>query len=235
MEDNEAIALPRLQRLWRYYRNALAEPSSGGGSSGPPAQRAGLPKRLLDVVQLQRDDRFKREVVIENDIAWRIHTLVDFMFPAAPRIISKASDLRVRTEIESLLSAIIEANGGIALWQNAALLGSVYGHVDFLLDCDALSDVSPGAAPSKPSFADLVDRIRSSVFIETVEAPRAIPLLSRHDYRVLDAYILHFQQPVNDVEHDTMLRRLSRALRLTNASGAPGSRRSSAALTQLIS
>ena len=232
IDEHETIALPRLQRLWRYYRNALADPSPAGGSSGPPAQRAGLPKRLLDVVQLQRDDRFKREIVIENDIAWRIHTLVDFMFPSAPRIISNAGDPQTKSQIETLLNAIIESNGGIALWQNAALLGSVYGHVDFLIDCEQLASVSPGVAPSKPFFADLVDRVRSSVLIETVEAPRAIPLLSRHDYRVLDAYILHFQQPVNDVEHDTVLRRLSRALRLTSSTG---NRRSSVTITQIIS
>src|SRR5215210_4583559 len=79
--DHETVVRPRMQRLWSYYRNALAEPNAQGGSSGPPAQKAGLPRRLIDVVQLHRDDRFTREIVIENDIAWRIHTLVDFMFP----------------------------------------------------------------------------------------------------------------------------------------------------------
>lgn len=222
--EHEAVTLPRLQRLWRYYRNPLAEPTESGGSNGPPAQRAGLPSRLIETISLNRDDRFKREIVIENDIAWRIHTLVDFMFPSAPKLISKAADASKRREIESILSAVIEANGGPALWQNAALLGSVYGHIDFMLDCNFrqrrlnasdpnhASAPSPGVAPSKPSFADLIERIGSSLFIETVEAPRAIPLLNRHDYRVLDAYILHFEQPINEVEQEGWLSRLTRAV-----------------------
>jgi hypothetical protein len=226
IDEHESMVLPRLLRLWRYYRNALAEPSESGGSSGPPAQRAGLPRRLLDIKQLHRDDRFKREIVIENDIAWRIHTLVDFMFPAAPRIVSRAADPRKRAEVESLLDGIIEFNGGVALWQNAALLGSVYGHVDFMIDCT----FSPGSAPSKP-LLNSHDRIRSSVLIETVEAPRAIPLINRHDYRVLDAYILHYRQPIHDIEQEGWLSRLSRAIRKPAHSNGWASRAQRASVT----
>src|SRR5436190_20801360 len=75
IDEHESITLPRLERLWRYYRNPLAEPDLNGGSSGPPAQHVGLPERLLNIIQLHRDDRFTREIVIENDIGWRIHTL----------------------------------------------------------------------------------------------------------------------------------------------------------------
>lgn len=46
IDEHERRTLPRLQRLWRYYRNTLAEPGDAGGSSGPPAQRVGLPSRL---------------------------------------------------------------------------------------------------------------------------------------------------------------------------------------------
>ena len=231
LDDHQTAALPRLERLWRYYRNALAEPSEAGGSDGPPAQRAGLPSRLIGI-ELQRDDRFQREIVIENDIAWRIHTLVDFMFPAPPRIISSANDPTKRSEIELLLESIIEANGGIALWQNAALLGSVYGHVDFIVNCENLARLamrtpdsqSGGAAasprtssrgaPSKPiPLTALIEQLRSAISIETVEAPRAIPLLSRHDYRVIDAYILHYQQPSNEVQSQGgLLARITRAV-----------------------
>lgn len=249
IDEHESITLPRLERLWKYYRNHLAEPNDQGGSSGPPAQRAGLPRRLLDIVQLHRDDRFGREIVIENDIAWRIHTLIDFMFPEAPRILSQAADPQKREQINAILDAVIGANGGIALWHNAALLGSVYGQVDFLLDFDALSSpglgrgsrndhdgstetetlpglkaglntTSPGATPSETSshFSDLLQHIGSLIQIETIEAPRAIPLLNRHDYRVLDAYILHYEQAVNDVRRrETMLDRIARTLRLSRA------------------
>jgi len=249
ISEHECFTLRQLQRLWCYYRNALAEPTNLGGSSGPPAQKVGLPARLVEIKQLQRDDRFKREIVIENDIAWRIHTLVDFMFPAGPRIISKAGDPEQRRQIETILNAIIDFNGGISLWQNAALLGSVYGYVDFLIDCESLnahvrsrSSGSPGTAPSKPIFDDLIETIRSSILIETVEAPRAIPLLNRHDYRVLDAYILHFRQPVNDVQRQTMLDRISRALRSwtnragdCNSSAIAGARRAGVTVTEIHS
>ena len=223
--EHEAVRLPSLQRLWGYYRNALAEPDGFGGSNGAPAQAVGLPPRLAGRRRPGQDDRIRRETVIENDIAWRIHTLVDFMIPEAPKLISKAADPRLRGEIEPLLEAIISANGGVALWQNAALLASVYGSVEFLLNCDGLSSLrrsdaaspatsrprpdQPGAVPSKPSVLDLAARAAPHMSIETVEAPRAIPLLNRSDFRRLDAYILHYRQPVNDVKRPTMFSRLS--------------------------
>jgi hypothetical protein len=252
IDEHETIALPRLMRLWRYYRNALAEPTMNGGSTGAPAQRSGLPPRLISESEdLQPEPRFRREIVIENDIAWRIHALVDFMFPAAPRIVSQARGER-QQEIQTILNAIFDANGGIALWQNAALLGSVYGHIDFLINCNGLSAISgrrsaladsrslnadrstpPGVAPSKPSFEDLIDRIRSTVLIETIEAPRAISLLNRNDYRVLDAYIVHFAQPVHDVDEDGWLTRLMRAMRRGNS--YISTRRASVTITEIHS
>ena len=224
LAEHESIALPRLSRMWNYYRNALAEPNGSGGSIDSPYQKVGLPKRLLDKQALVRDDRFQREIVIENDIAWRIHTLVDFMFPAAPKIISQAGSSELRGEIEAILDAVFDANGGISLWQNAALLGSVYGHVDFLLNTESLQRIqkrdrfqgadreSSGEAPSKNSFQDFLSQVGPLIIIETVEAPRAIPLLNRADYRALDAYIIHFRQPVNHVERSGTLQRLTRRI-----------------------
>ncbi|MDY7110266.1 MAG: phage portal protein [Planctomycetota bacterium] len=225
--EHEAIRLPRLQRLWQYYRNALAEPNAAGGSSGAPAQVVGLPTRLTRGRTPALDDRIRRETVIENDIAWRIHTLVDFMIPEAPKIVSRAADAKVRGEVETLLEAIISAAGGVALWQDAALLASVFGGVEFLLQCDELAALRPrrapaaaggdgpsppGAVPSSPSIPDLAARAASHLSLETVEAPRAIPLLNRSDYRLLDAYILHYRQPVNDVKRPGLFSRLSRGI-----------------------
>ncbi|UCD74698.1 MAG: phage portal protein [Phycisphaerales bacterium] len=237
IEEHETIHLPRLQRLWNYYRNALAEPDDSGGSTGAPAQSAGLPARLTEPRGLDQDERQIRQVVIENDIAWRVHTLVDFMFPAAPKIASTAADPQARAEIEQLLETILEANGGVALWQDAALLGSVFGHVDFLLDCAGLGTVplqrrSTGAAPSKPPLDDLADRVGSKVAIETVEAPRAIPLLNGADYRALDAYIIHYRKPVNEVQRPSMLARLSRAV---TGRGLPSGQRASVTVTEIHS
>ncbi len=222
IDEHETVRLPRMHRLWSYYRNNLAEPDSSGGSSGSPAQAVGLPRRLWDDHQPTQDDRIEREVVIENDIAWRINTLVDFMFPDAPKLISRAGEARVRDEVETLINTIIAANGGVGLWQTAALLSAVYGSVDFLINCDGLATMrpgsrgdsatqipgAPGGAPSKPTIGELATRVASHLSIETVEAPRAIPLLNRSDYRRLDAIILHYRQPVNDVKRPSMFRRL---------------------------
>jgi len=185
LDEHERFALPRLERLWGYYRNHLAEPTVEGGSTAPPAQRVGLPSRLRNEIAgdqtgvLVRDDRSRREIVIENDIGWRIHTLVDFMFPSAPKLISTARDAGKRKAIEAALHA---AMGDLELWQNAALLGSVYGHVDFLVD--AVAD--------------------GGVAIHTIEAPRIIGVLNPRDYRVLDAVILHWTQPTNQIKSDRM-------------------------------
>ena len=243
LAEHEAVAVPRLARLWNYYRNALAEPAATGASTEAPFQKVGLPPRLHNSPRLVRDDRFQREIVIENDIAWRIHTLVDFMFPAPPRLRSRADDPRKRAEIESVLGEIIEANGGNALWQDSALLGAVYGHVDFLLDSSRLASLprrsasaasgpSPGAAPSSPAFRDLLERISDAVVIETIEAPRAIPLLNAADYRELDAYIMHIEQPVHGVEQDSLLRRLTR--RLVSA-GLERGKRATVTVTEIFS
>jgi hypothetical protein len=235
--EHEHARLPRLQRLWSYYRNALASPDAAGGSGGPPAQHVGLPARLTGKRKPRDDDRFAREIVIENDVAWRVNTLVDFMFPEPPKLISRAADPTTRLEIEALLAAIIDANGGVALWQTAAMLASVHGSVDFLIAVESLphgaaphnratrpgraSDgASPGEVPSNPSIADVAARVAPQVSIETVEAPRAIPILNRDDYRRLDGHVLHFEQPVNDVRQASMFNRISR--RVLGRTGTAG-------------
>ncbi len=173
--------------------------------------------------------------MIENDIAWRIHTLVDFMFPEPPRIVSKAEDPTLRLAIETILARVIETSGGIALWQNAALLGSVYGHVDLLLHTHALANLSPvvgtsapsstsaidtasgraRSVPSEPSHtASLADHIGRLVSIETVEAPRAVALVNADDYTAADAFIIHYEQPTHDISRQSMWQRVGRRLAL---------------------
>lgn len=262
IEEHETITLPRLKRLWSYYRNALAEPNERGGSLGAPAQAAGLPPRFIGSIDLELEEREDREIVIENDIAWRIQTLVDFMFPEAPKLISRAADPARAALIESILEAVFSANGGDSLWQDAALLGAVYGHVDFLIGCDALAaakpwrhEGNPGArregsagigpragATSSPAFMppslhdmeeDIVRPARQ-LTVEIVEPPRAIPLLNRADYRIIDAYIIHYRQFTNEVDHGGWLARLSRAMRSRRGAGQ-GTRRATVAITEIIS
>ncbi len=253
--EHESITLPRLRRLWSYFRNALSEPTPSGGSTGAPAQAAGLPLRLQNPSTLEGEDEtsLRKEVVIENDIAWRIHTLVDFMFPESPTIRSTAPDVRRASEIEGVLNAVFKANGATALWQDAALLGSVYGHVDFLLNCRELDRIgaagrrsnatsrrqgdtelgnSNAGATSHPATSGLSpEAIASRLVIEAIEPTRAIPLLNHSDYRRLDAYILHFQQLVNEADRSGLLARLSRAMR----SGSSAPRRGSITITEIIS
>ncbi|MFW6059628.1 MAG: hypothetical protein ACODAQ_05570, partial [Phycisphaeraceae bacterium] len=76
--------LPRYERLWRYYRNPADE------QTAQLAQAAGLPPRLRSGGE--RGDRPPREQVIENDIAWRLHAMVDFMFGRPVSLQSLAPD-----------------------------------------------------------------------------------------------------------------------------------------------
>ncbi|MCA9291546.1 MAG: phage portal protein [Phycisphaerales bacterium] len=231
VSEHEARTLPRLRRLWNYYRNALAEPSSGGGSKGPPAQWVGLPSRLKSVGTTLDDDRQRREIVIENDIAWRVHTLVDFMFPAAPEIVSTAATAPRRERIESILRAVFEASGSANLWQDAALLGGVYGYVDVLVDPSGLEGV---VRRRDRVDADLATRIGAAMRLEIVEPPRAIPLVSRDDYRRLDAYIIHYRRPDHQVTSagSGVLARMARVLQ-SGAAGGP--RRGTVLVTEIHS
>lgn len=135
--DRHAAALPKLRLLWSYYRNPMEH--RGGWSATAVSSRGwrlsqerGLPGRLLGAASGggTGDDRSRarKEIVIENDIAWRIHTMVDFMFGQRVRIASTARDPALRARIDAVLEAVWEASGGIALMQDMALLGNVYGH-----------------------------------------------------------------------------------------------------------
>jgi len=187
---HDSRTVPRLQRLWTYFRNPLGEAGADGRTGAPPAQSAGLPDRL----RVSADDAgLSREVVIENDIAWRIHTLVDFMFPRPPVIVSTASDAVRRDAIDDVLRAVFEANGQASLWHNAALLGSVYGFVDFLVHARLATRTGDSVA----------SKAASMIRIDTVEAPRTVPILARNDYRAIDGYVVHYER--DDVVTPTSL------------------------------
>ena len=162
--------LPMQARRWRYYRN----PSVPGRSGACPAQAQGLPERL------QPAEGRSREIVIENDIAWRVHTLVDFMFGKPLELTPQVSDPQRADAIRRFLRAVIEVNGGVNLFQDAAVLGTVFGHVDLLLRVR-------GGGPF--NLADPVDAA-SRFVIEPVDARRGIPVLADDDYRRLTGYAL---------------------------------------------
>lgn len=179
-----ASTMPRLQRLWNYYRN----PSTSGGGITPArlAQEAGLPSRVTgNITAPTHDDRVptRREVVVENDIAWRIHTLVDFMFGKPLAILSTAADATRRDLIQQTLERIFEQSGGIGFLQDIALLGHVYGSIDIVIT------VNP-AITSAGATAD-PETLASFISLELVEPTRAVPQLESTDYRRLRAFAVH--------------------------------------------
>lgn len=186
ISEHRRRTLAALEQLWAYYRNPLELVSASGTARAGwyrQAQETGLPVRIRG----RRDaapgtERGRREVVIENDIAWRIQTMVDFMFGRPVRFESLADDAPTRAAVESVLERVWEASGGIALMQDAALLAHVFGHVDLLLRIDA-DRLGPGAEPHA-AFA-----------IEPVDPRRGVPMVSPDDYRVLDAYAVHAEGP----------------------------------------
>lgn len=218
LHEHEASTKPRLQRLWMYFRNTLepaGQPGShpldntqhahqGRGGWYRLAQEAGLPARLLGT-DPEVDDRMarRREVVIENDIAWRIHTMVDFMFGRPVKIRSHADEQTTANQIEAILDAVWDASGGVAMLQDAALLGHVYGHVDLVVRIDepALLALRPDAPPH---------RIAEAIRIEPVEPTRAVPMLDPDDYRRILAFVIHHQRPLNEPAPAPFHRRLTR-------------------------
>ena len=234
LDEHRTATLPRLNRWWAYFRNADRGAgagwgpvdSSGGGGSKGLAQEAGLPARLTGraATGATVDDRasVRREIVIENDIAWRVQTMVDFMFGKPVRIVSTARDAGLRAVIERALDAMWEASGGISLLQDTALLGHVHGHVDLLLRTDALAGGRPAGE------AGVIERAES-LRIEVIEPTRGIPILDPSDYRVIRAYVIHFERAMNEAEREGPARRLVRS-----AIGARRSRRV-AGVTEIVS
>jgi len=230
----------RHNRLWNYFRNPLV-PAVGavGGAlninSRPyvQAQEVGLPARITGMSHSQTGsqpmtDVQRKEVVIENDIAWRVNTMVDFLFGRAVTIRSLAGRPDQAAAINSVVSAMFAANGGIAFFQELALLGAVYGFVDIALRVPADQPVGRFSRLSRPSVVPATDPSSAQVAgrpdlngkgddeqpnqqaaadsgrteggptrpnmlaraiamaqalqLETVEAPRVLPVLDDNDY-----------------------------------------------------
>ncbi len=208
LAEHEAVASPGLSRLWDYYRNPRRDRLGTGSPSDRGyrlAQEAGLPARLRGGAGaglgagIMRDDRnANAEVVIENDIAWRVDAMVDFVFGKPVTILSTARDEELRTRIERVLDAVWENSGGIQLLQDMALLSGVYGFVDLVVRAEGVFE-GEAAAGEPTSDADAVVARAASVRIELVEAPRAVPVLDPGDYRRLDGYIIRSRQVKNQV------------------------------------
>jgi hypothetical protein len=219
---------PRFVRLWNYYQNpmrACGVRSDGQGSDRPyrQGQEWGLPSRITGlrrgcVVGAGQviDGVARKEVVVENDIGWRVDTMVDYLFGKGITLNSAAPEASRREEIGELLRLILSHNGGILFLQQMALIGCVYGFVDVLvkLDLEAGGDeVDPagfsgvqdlGEAPVGGEENRAGDgatqlgggrlsgremrRVARMIRLEIVEPARALPFLSREDWQKLEAY-----------------------------------------------
>ncbi len=218
LDEHAAAALPRLDKLWTYYRNPLKAVGAGplpwlGNADSSTrgwyrqAQEIGLPARIVGRAGLAMDDRAqaRREVVIENDIAWRVQAMVDFMFGKPVTLLSTARDENLRRTIEKILDTVWERSGGIGLLQDMALLGHVYGHVDLLLRIDPalavekMSITLPDAGSSTLDEA-AITRAAEAFTLEVIEPTRGVPIADPADYRRLVAYVLRFDRQQNSID-----------------------------------
>ncbi len=197
LTEHKTVTLPRLERLWDYYRNPMHTLSEAEirGRWYSLGQEQGLPRRFQN--SERPSDQSPREVVIENDIAWRIHALVDFMFGKGVTIQSTAADATRATIIERFLRDVFDRAGGAQFFQDLALLGAVYGYTDVLVRVSPTGDAS---------------RAAEAFSLDLVEAPRAVPLLRCDDYRQLDAYVVHYRRLTHEVESGGLFTRLRRRM-----------------------
>jgi len=183
-----------LGTLWDYYRNPLtARPPSRSGRPYALAQQRGLPLRLSNpaAVGANTDDRAgPREIVIENDIAWRIGAMIDFLVGKPVRIVSAARDGRQARLIERIIESVFERSGGLAMLLEAALLGHVYGWVDLLVqttDRDGSGQALDGADDPLEA-AELLT-------VTPVDPARAAPITDPGDWRRLEGYAVIAPRP----------------------------------------
>ena len=221
------------QRLWSYYKNELTmlgvglpEVPRGGNwvASARPyfqAQEFGLPTRITGLSHLgyggtgvPEPETSRKEVVIENDIGWRIDTGVHFLAGRPVGMESLALRPEDARRIEAVLGAVWSSSGGLALLQETALLGAVYGFVDLVIRVrpdsgDAATDGArdEGGGNSGDGRAVALQAGRA-VSIEAIEAPRILPLLSEDDYRRLRLWIQVYRKETNRLAGGGLLDRL---------------------------
>lgn len=253
VEEQWPVLSRQFGRLWEYYQNSRTEAGIGGervGDSGRAyvqAQEVGLPARItgrmyagVDAAGFGRPagQIERKEVVIENDIAWRINAMVDFLFGRGVEILSAAEGENRRRDIESILKTVFEANGGAVFFQDLAVLGSVYGFVDCVVRYGGAA-LRPGSGQasviqgtseviSESTSINSTLRAAGGIALELIEADRALPILEEHDYKRIRYYVQHFVQTQNAVESEGGF-----AGRLLGGRGA-GYSRSTVAVTEVL-
>ncbi|MHC4243651.1 MAG: phage portal protein [Planctomycetota bacterium] len=230
------------EKLWEYYANPRME-MSGTGARGQKisesgrcyvqAQEYGLPVRITGLIHSGQIGVFgarnardvqRKEVVIENDVAWRVNAAVDFLFGKPISFVSKSPDGHKCAEIERF-------------FQDMAVLGSVYGFVDCfvrpgeeIIECISSSSQTHSPACGKTGALEDVLRLVQTIDLELIEAPRALPVLDENDYKKTRYYVQHFYQKKNSLSKKSSF--LSRIL----SSGKQGSKsRQIVAVTEVTS
>ncbi len=214
-EENE-----ELERWHGYYRNparrvGTVDAAGASQTTRRLAQESGLPARVTGMHRhgLADDRSFgRREVVIENDIAWRVQVMIDFLFGKMPLLVSAAGQEDTREIVESMIDAAWDASGGLETLQDAALMAHVFGHVDLVVRVDEValraagrraSRVRAGSGSGSSSHRALVELAAEAgraFRIEAVDPRRSVPVLDPDDYRVLEGYVIHYERESNGVE-----------------------------------
>ncbi len=209
--------------LWDYYANPKVETNGTGAANRKvnesgrcyvQAQEFGLPARITGMVHTAQAGIFgarpvnevqRKEVVIENDITWRVNAAVDFLFGKPVTIVSKSPDQPKSAEIQSILKALFAANGDIGFFQDMAVLGSVYGFVDCFVRpgdkiIERVTSSSSQILSTDRRYAGSIDDVlqfAQTIDLELIEAPRALPVLEENDYKKIRYYMQHFGQKKN--------------------------------------
>ncbi|AQT67118.1 Phage portal protein, SPP1 Gp6-like [Anaerohalosphaera lusitana] len=243
-------------RLWEYYNNPMYDIGTAGIAEAKQndasknyvqGQEYGLPPRITGMSYSGAGNGLvgkrvggieRKEVVIENDIAWRINAMVDFLFGKGIDFVSKASEPTKRRELEQIIKTVFAANGAAGFFQDMAVLGSVYGFVDcvvrpgteVLQKAQGLNGggraTSSNSTSTFTSFSSILESA-SGIGLELIEAPRALPVLDENDYRKIEFYVQNFYQQKNAVdEHSGFWKMLG--------GGTDGRKRDRAMVTEVI-
>jgi hypothetical protein len=232
-------------KLWDYYQNPMYSPLglsavdsklNESAKTYIQAQEMGLPVRITGIKRTQASgitggravaDVERKEVVIENDIGWRVNAMVDFLFGKGVDIVSRAADKNRRAEIDKIIKQVFNSNGGVRFFQDMAVLGAVYGFVDCIVrPGEKIFEISN--LKSQINFNQAMELV-GDCSLELIEAQRALPVLDEKDYRKINFYIQHFIEQKNDISSEgNFLRRLL-SPQISNAS------RRTTAVTEILS
>lgn len=187
-------------KMWEYYQNNTKAKFTDDGRKYVQSQELGLPSRITGFSGDNKiADIERKEVVVENDIAWRINAFVDFLFGKKISFMSQSRNVEKRTELEKILNSVFDANGGVGFFQDMAVLGGVYGFVDCLIR-PGETFLQKANTNNSNANLDTILKYTSDIGLELIEATRALPILDENDYKKIKYYVQYFNQDKNSVQ-----------------------------------